>query len=106
MCVAGGGGGETPLCLAAEAGHARILRALLTHGAEVNTADEFGFTPLHLAASGATGAGGHESAIWLLLDAGADKGAHDGDNLRPLDHLSSEASAAVRGALDPERPSD
>jgi uncharacterized protein len=41
--------GETALILAIQHNHVDIVRALLTHGANPNTADSRGFTPLRAA---------------------------------------------------------
>ena len=58
---------DTPvLCLAAQYGSARSLKALLTGGADVLLADKGGNTALHWAAQK-----GHTACIGLLLEAGA-----------------------------------
>ena len=58
---------DTPvLCLSAECGAARSLKALLTGGADVRLADKSGCTALHRAAWK-----GEAACISLLLDAGA-----------------------------------
>jgi len=54
------------LCLAAEEGSARSLKALLTGGADVRLADKDGDTALHWAARK-----GDKACITLLLEAGA-----------------------------------
>jgi ankyrin repeat protein len=41
--------GQTALILAIQHNHVDIVRALLTHGANPNTADSRGFTPLRAA---------------------------------------------------------
>ena len=60
-------GGIRPLTLAAQGGHAEIVRALLDKGAEVNAESKDGWPALSLAA-----ANGHTDTVRALLDAGAD----------------------------------
>jgi len=58
---------NTPvLCLAAQRGTARSLKALLTGGADARLADKRGMTALHWAAQK-----GHTACVGLLLAAGA-----------------------------------
>jgi cytohesin len=58
--------GSRPLHLAAQAGHAAVVRYLLQNGSQTKVHDYEGDTPLHLAA-----AQGHAEIITLLLEAGA-----------------------------------
>jgi ankyrin repeat protein len=58
--------GTRLLTLAAAHGHADLVKTLLDRGADVNRADDTGWTPLHAAAYG-----GHPAIIRLLLDRGA-----------------------------------
>lgn len=58
---------RTALSLAAEEGHAEIVRQLLANGADVNFRDGMGMTPLTKAISH-----GRERVAGLLLEAGAD----------------------------------
>ena len=44
-------GGYTPLICASVTGHAEIVQFLLQHGADINIADNLGFTPLSAAIS-------------------------------------------------------
>ena len=61
------GENDTPvLCIAAQEGSARSLKALLTGGADLRLADKEGETALHWAAKK-----GHTACIGLLLAAGA-----------------------------------
>jgi len=92
--------GETPLhaALCRESpGHDRVVRVLLANGAKVNVPTKVGVetaafmrdtrtkgeTPLHRAA-----AFGSESAVQLLLDAGADRRALDANRESPLSWAS------------------
>ena len=60
---------------AARGGDAKVVRALIKDGADVNEADAYGETPLFQAAKE-----GHEAVVKALIEAGADvaKGASDG----------------------------
>ncbi|KAG2487525.1 hypothetical protein HYH03_013806 [Edaphochlamys debaryana] len=78
--------GTTPLILAAERGHTRVVRLLLEAGADMNAATEGGDTALSLAA-----AEGHTEVVRLLAEAGADVNAADEEGSAPL------AVAAHRG---------
>jgi len=44
--------GQTPLCIAAGKGHVQVVHELLNHGASVDSADHYGWTPLPVAAAG------------------------------------------------------
>lgn len=60
--------GEAPLHVAARCGQRRIMKLLLTHGAELGLVDRRGRTCLHCAASS-----GHASCLAFALDFGADE---------------------------------
>ncbi len=64
------GTGSSLVSMAAVEDQARILRALIAARADVNHADQFGVTPLHLATSK-----GYANCIELLGGAGADVNA-------------------------------
>jgi len=59
--------GYTPLHIAANSGHLKVLDLLLHNGADVNCLSINNSTPLHLAMSG-----GHIDCVLLLLAYGAD----------------------------------
>ncbi|CAM9351117.1 unnamed protein product, partial [Sphacelaria rigidula] len=55
----------TPLHVAAQGGHVRVMEELIYSGANIHNATTSGFTPLHSCAQK-----GHVDAMLLLLDAG------------------------------------
>uniref|UniRef100_A0A7S4DDF9 MYND-type domain-containing protein n=1 Tax=Heterosigma akashiwo TaxID=2829 RepID=A0A7S4DDF9_HETAK len=65
---------NTALNLAANKGHADVVRKLLAAGAEVDTRDQINKTPLHNAACW-----GHADVVKILLAAGADKDAKESE---------------------------
>ena len=73
--------GSTPLHLVAVQNDApEIIGALLKAGADIESRDENGRTPLHRAV-----AGGISSSICMLMKAGADATAKDEDGATPFD---------------------
>jgi ankyrin repeat protein len=73
--------------LAAAAGHAGKVVALLNAGASVNVTDMAGVTALALASTGTgapAGASSDVSALQSLLEAGADPNIADGQGVTPL----------------------
>ena len=60
-------GGYTPLLMAADQGHATVIAALLTGGADPKTPNALGTTPLMLAA-----ASGNPQAVTILVENGAE----------------------------------
>lgn len=60
-------GGRAPIHLAAENGHADIIKLLLAHHAQIDETDSRGWTPLHYSIENR-----HYSAVQLLLNHGAD----------------------------------
>lgn len=85
--------GQTPLALAAAAGHFDICQVLLEQGANANALDRDLTSPLMEAASH-----GHEQCMRLLLDHGAPDEPYPGSNLTAsslaerngFDHLADE----------------
>ena len=74
-----GGSKETPIHVAAFAGHTNILSLLLEHGVDVDDRDTRDRTPLHLASMK-----GRVEAGQCLLDRGADIDARDDRDWTPL----------------------
>ena len=69
------------LLQATEVGDLAQMAVLLTHGAEVNARNAYGWTPLHVAA-----AGGDPAVVTLLLQHGADVHAQSHIGTTPLDN--------------------
>ncbi|WP_420632558.1 ankyrin repeat domain-containing protein [Candidatus Palauibacter sp.] len=93
------GDGITALHLAAERGHAGVVRVLIDAGAAVEAGTRIGrYTPLHLA-----GRGGHGEVVALLLGAGADPNAATTNSGVTALHLAAaavEGTGAVTALLD------
>ena len=95
--------GTTELHLAADDGHAAVVRLLLGAGAPVDATDEDQSTPLALAAGS-----GHSEAARLLLDAGAPMNALDLYGMTPLGRAAGRGRTEVAALLlargaDPDR---
>ena len=86
--------GSTPLVVAAEKGHAAIVRALLDAGADTDLAANDGGNPLYIAAYY-----GHEAIVRTLLDAGAGKDLADNDGATPLFVAAENGHGAIVRAL-------
>lgn len=71
--------GTTPLQLAAEWGHIKIVKLLLAHGADVDLADNKGRTALSVAACQE-----YKATVRLLLDAGAQIDIRDKAGYTPV----------------------
>lgn len=85
--------GATPLHSAAAAGHTKIVKMLLEHGADANIREQGGFTPLHAAAQN-----GDVETIRALLLGGADLTIKSEDGKSPLD-LAMQANHEQAAAL-------
>ncbi len=87
--------GVEPLGLAARAGHAEAVAALIDGGAGLNAQCEtVGITALHRAAQK-----GHAAVVDALLGAGADANAEARDGQTALHYASSSGMAEAAGAL-------
>jgi len=83
------GTGITPLHMAASKGQLDIVKLLIQHGAQIDTAStRGGNTPLHFAA-----AGSHHQVVQLLIEQGAEVNQQD------FDGMTSLMFAAYRGNL-------
>ena len=82
-------GGRTPLSLAFEGGHPGIVKMLLSHGADPNSADDENSSPLHAATLD-----GHIDVVRHLLTMGADLNLRDTELQAPL------CDAALEGCED------
>lgn len=73
--------GATPLHRACSLGHLDLINLLVTdYHAKIDVSDQFGNTPLHLAAEG-----NHGLAVRRLLELGADKERRNKDKEFPMD---------------------
>ena len=83
---------QSPLHLAAQAGHIDVVRLLLIHGfmAKLEQADVYGFTCLHTACEE-----GHDTVVGLLLDKGGSIIAVDNDGRTPLHHACARGHEMV-----------
>jgi uncharacterized protein len=91
--------GVRPLNSAAAGRHGDVSRLLVERGADVNAAQEQGFTPLHAAAQN-----GDADLVAVFLAAGADKDARLGDGRTAADvalEAGHEALAELLGGPSP-----
>ncbi|XP_018026394.1 ankyrin repeat domain-containing protein 17 isoform X3 [Hyalella azteca] len=84
----------TPLMEAASAGHADIVRLLLSHNAEVNAQSSSGNTPLMYAC-----AAGHTEVVKLLLEHNANVEDHNENGHTPLMEAASAGHVEVAQLL-------
>ncbi|MEW6356608.1 MAG: ankyrin repeat domain-containing protein [Planctomycetota bacterium] len=85
-CAMPGCGGKSgKLRSAAKAGNVERVKQLLDAGADINGADMFSQTALHLAALH-----GHKDVVQLLIDRGADVNPTDESGATPLNYARSK----------------
>jgi ankyrin repeat protein len=84
----------TPLSLAAEHGHAEVVRALVRAGSDVNAQDQLGRTPLMLAVNG-----NHSAIVEGLLTAKADVHARNKDQETALSLAVQRQNAHIARLL-------
>lgn len=90
-----GEGGVTPLMVAAGLGRRPVVDALIAAGADVNAADERGFTALFHGCYNGDEDCGYPDVVEALLAAGADKEAKIGYGVRPLMYAAGNGEAGV-----------
>jgi ankyrin repeat protein len=71
-----------------------IATLLLAHGADINAQEEWGMTPLHIAASW-----GHQNMVELLLESGADLNAGDKSGYTPLTYSQARGQGQLADFL-------
>jgi len=89
-------GGRTPLLIAIGSRQTAIAEYLLSKGADVNAADSFQTTPLHLACA----AGAPIEVVRLLVDRGADVNAVAKYSGKPLDSALDSGNAEIIACLE------
>lgn len=82
--------GDVPLVGAAGSGKLEVVQFLLDHGADVNKANDFESTALHLAA-----AGGHLPIAQLLIDRGAGVNSQNRFKFTPLAIAASKGHTQI-----------
>lgn len=80
--------GETLMHISAKAGKLGNVLLLLLQGASLSSQDEYGYSPLHLAARN-----GHTAVVNFLLSCGADPQARSLKNLRAIDLVQDKDGA-------------
>ena len=81
---------EAPLSVACRQGYPEVTRLLLEHGADTETRDEVGNSPLHWSSIG-----GHVAMARVLLENSADANAKKRDGRTPLHFADNEGVTRV-----------
>ena len=87
-------GGQTPISLAAEKGHLKVVELLVGRSADVNASDDFSQTPLHWA-----GYSGNIEAVRLLIEAGANVNAKDRNGATPISWVAEKGHTDIVNLL-------
>jgi ankyrin repeat protein len=95
-------GNLTALMYAVGGGHSTLVATLLDAGADANSRDETGWTPLHYALCTDRGPIHGADCTRLLINAGADADARCEDGNSPLDNCISQREAYLQRGLDAE----
>ena len=82
--------GRTPLHYAVQENHSSA-QVLLSHGADISSRDDEGWTPLHVASYY-----GVSKGVSLLLEAGAEVNARDNAGMTPLDQCTLAFHSSLR----------
>ena len=90
----GGDANQSPLLLCASHGDLELATWLLDKGAEVNTKDNFGLSPLHWASRK-----GHRKVVKLLLERGANPNAQESYGFTPLHEAAENNWGQIVGML-------
>ena len=100
---------QTPLWVACEMGHTRVVTRLLGANASVYATASDGSTPLHMACRE-----GHEQAVELLIEAGGRVDEPDHEGARPMHYAIARQNTAIvqrlldagAAAVSEDRPED
>ncbi|UZP42855.1 hypothetical protein NXS19_010671 [Fusarium pseudograminearum] len=80
----------SPLHIAAAMGHLKVVKTLITYGANVNEVDAAGYSPIHYATRN-----NHTAIVALLLEKGADVYSRDPEGCTPLFRASQEGNNEI-----------
>jgi len=89
---------RSPLHLAAIEGNAACVRTLLRHGADINSVNVHGATPLHVCAEHGN-SHGHVAVVRILVEHGAHIDARDNSDATPLQAAAANGNDQVLDAL-------
>lgn len=92
-------GPQPALHLAAAGGNVTCVQTLLSYQADPDLADEQGMTPLHACAASAESSVDHASITTMLINAGADTLARDGEGRTPLQVAAIKGNVMVLSTL-------